>query len=251
MSDGFIGVLLLLLMLVAVVLIFGLSLPKAKGLIGEMTVSSILSLLNGDEYKIINNVVLNTQGRTAQIDHLVIGDFGIFVIETKNYKGWIFGNENSEYWTQVLYKRKEKLYNPIRQNFGHILALKNSLREYPHIKYVSVIVFFSKATIRVNTITAVTYAAKLPEFIRKHKEVHLTKSEKEEIVEKINAINARDKYDKRAHIELIKQRVKNKERSIRQKKCPQCGRDLVLRKGKFGEFLGCSSFPACKFTCNT
>jgi len=54
----------------------------------------------------------------------VVSNYGIFVIETKNYKGWIIGNEFDDYWTQVIFKRKEKLYNPIKQNYGHIQALK-------------------------------------------------------------------------------------------------------------------------------
>lgn len=58
----------------------------------------------------------------ALIDHVVISKYGVFVIETKNYRGWIIGNEKSEYWTQVIYKRKERLYNPIKQNYGHIKA---------------------------------------------------------------------------------------------------------------------------------
>lgn len=81
---------------------------KIKGIIGEKTVSSILNLLDKSEYKIINDVVLKAGNTTTQIDHLVISNFGIFVIETKNYKGWILGYENSEYWTQVIFKRKEK-----------------------------------------------------------------------------------------------------------------------------------------------
>ena len=64
-----------------------------------------------------------------QIDHVVVSRKGIFVLETKNYTGWIFGNENSQNWTQVIYKRKEKFYNPIWQNFDHIQALKEFLGE--------------------------------------------------------------------------------------------------------------------------
>jgi len=65
-------------------------------------------------------------GRTVQIDELIISQSGIYVIEVKNYKGWIFGNIHNEYWTQCLvagYKStptKNKLYNPIKQNQGHI-----------------------------------------------------------------------------------------------------------------------------------
>ncbi len=32
--------------------------------------------------------------------------------------------------------------------------------------------------------------------------------------------------------------------------CPECGSDLVKRKGRFGEFIACSNFPKCKYTKN-
>ncbi|MDD3324752.1 MAG: type I DNA topoisomerase [Sulfurospirillaceae bacterium] len=33
-------------------------------------------------------------------------------------------------------------------------------------------------------------------------------------------------------------------------KCPQCGEELVKRKGRFGEFIACSTYPTCKYTQN-
>lgn len=243
--------LLILLIFVAVFVVFGLFKTEIKGFLGEKIVSSILYLLDGSKYKVVNNVVLNTGGRISQIDHLVVSDYGIFVIETKNYKGWIFGDENSEYWTQVLYKRKEKFYNPIRQNFGHILALKNRLGEFPDTKYIPIIVFLPKAKIKVSTSTEVTYTYKLLNVIRKHSTVvSLTENEKEKIFQKINSINARATYKRSQHVRSINQRIQKRENSIKEGRCPQCGDVLILRSGKFGRFLGCSSYPRCKFTKN-
>jgi hypothetical protein len=51
----------------------------------------------------------SVKGKTTQIDHVVVSEYGVFVIETKNYTGWIVGDEKSDYWTQVIYKRKERL----------------------------------------------------------------------------------------------------------------------------------------------
>lgn len=65
---------------------------KIKGKIGEISVASRLNLLNHNDYKILNNVILQTKnGGTVQIDHIIVSVYGIFVIETKNYKGWISG----------------------------------------------------------------------------------------------------------------------------------------------------------------
>jgi hypothetical protein len=109
--------------------------PRIKGVVGEQTTAFKLSRLNRAKYKVINNLVLNVSGKTSQIDHVIISDFGIFVIETKNLKGWILGEENSEYWTQVIYQRKKKFYNPIRQNQGHIRALEHYLRGFLQCKF--------------------------------------------------------------------------------------------------------------------
>ena len=160
--------LILLISFIILILIWFLFKPKIKGIIGEKTTSSILLFLDKSKYKVINNVVLKSGDKTSQIDHIVISDYGIFVIETKNYKGWILGSENSEYWTQVIYKRKEKLYNPIRQNLSHIKALKDCLYEFPDIDYKSIIVFSSKAAIKVNTSTDVINSYQLHQHQPQH-----------------------------------------------------------------------------------
>lgn len=59
-----------------------------------------------DEYHIFNDLFFENNGYTTQIDHVVVSPYGVFVIETKGYKGWILGGENSDYWTQVIYKFK-------------------------------------------------------------------------------------------------------------------------------------------------
>jgi hypothetical protein len=223
---------------------------KIKGVIGEKTTSSILYFLDKSKYKVINNIVLEAAGKSTQIDHIVISDFGVFVIETKYYKGWILGGEHSEYWTQVIYKRKEKFYNPIRQNLGHIRALKSCLGEYPNLEYISIIVFPSKADIKVITNTEVVYSNQLINTIKKYTDVNLIENDKETIFQRINAFNLIDTYDKSDHVKSIKQRIQRRKESIKENKCPQCGGDLVERNGKFGTFLSCSSYPKCKFTLN-
>jgi hypothetical protein len=237
-----------LLLFIALIVLLKLFKSDIKGVIGEQTVSLYLRSLDKSKYKVIHNVVLESGQYTSQIDHIVISDFGVFVIETKNYKGWILGNEHSEYWTQVIYNRKEKLYNPIRQNSGHIKTLKKCLPEYPSIEYKSIIVFSSRATIKVNTITDVVYTSRLIRTIKRYTSSTLSETEKENIYKKINALNRIATYDKRQHIKAIKQRIEKRENSIRENNCPQCGGGLILRKGKFGDFLGCTNYPKCTNT---
>lgn len=240
----------ILITLILVLIFWRVFRVKIKGVIGEKTTASILYLLDKSKYKVINNIVLDAAGKTTQIDHIVISDFGVFVIETKNYKGWILGGENSEYWTQVIYKRKEKLYNPIRQNIGHIRALKNCLKEYPDLKYISIIVFPPKSDIKVKTNTDVVYSHQLLKTIKKYTDVNLMETDREAIFHTISASNLIDTYNKRDHIQSIKNRIQRRKQSVRENKCPQCGGNLVKRTGKFGTFLGCSSYPLCKFTLN-
>ena len=80
-----------------------------KGAYAEDRVARRLSQLP-EEYQVFNDVYIRSGGRSVQIDHVVISRYGVFVIETKNYKGWVYGSENAEYWTQNIYGHKYKLY---------------------------------------------------------------------------------------------------------------------------------------------
>lgn len=120
----------LLLLLLLVLLARWIKSKEAEwiGLYGEYKVrkaiKKIESTLSG-KYNALHNLYIPKQdGSTSQIDHVILSDQGLFVIETKNYSGWIFGDETSKYWTQVIYKRKEKFLNPILQNKGHIKVLR-------------------------------------------------------------------------------------------------------------------------------
>lgn len=177
---------------------------RIKGKIGEVTTSFILKRLNKSKYRVINNVVLNIGGKTSQIDHVVISNFGVFVIETKNQKGWILGGEHSEYWTQVIYKRKDKFYNPIRQNQGHVFALRHFLQEYPSIRFVPIVVFFTNATIKVKTTSEVVYTNCLLKTIRKFSDVVLSENEKEAIFHRITSVNIKKDYNSSQHVAAIK-----------------------------------------------
>lgn len=115
--------------LIVIILVFSamLYLRFNKGKIAEKMVHYKLMQLP-EEYHVIDDVLFMSNGRSTQIDHIVVSPYAIFVIETKGYKGWILGGENSEYWTQIIYKRKSTFYNPIHQNDGHIRFLKFLLK---------------------------------------------------------------------------------------------------------------------------
>lgn len=237
----------ILIVSIIIIIFWKLYSPKIKGIIGEKSISSILYLLDKSKYTVINNIVLKRDTKTSQIDHVVISDFGIFVIETKNYKGWIVGNEKSEHWTQVLFKRKQRFYNPINQNLGHIKVLKTYLSKYPSINYIPIVVFLSKSDIKVKTTHDIINSRQLIQTIKKYNEINIEKREKEDIYKIINEANLVDTYDKTEHIKSIKKLIQKRKSDIQDNKCPQCGGKLVLRNGEYGEFLGCTSYPRCKF----
>lgn len=70
--------------------------PRIKGYLGEAAVASRLGKLPQEHYRVFNDIMLQTKRGTTQIDHIVVSIYGIFVIETKNYKGWITGSEFAE-----------------------------------------------------------------------------------------------------------------------------------------------------------
>ena len=122
--------------------------PESKGKRGENYVAKILGdTIIGEQYVINNLLFQNEKGQSCQIDHFFINKFGIWVIETKNYAGTIYGQENQREWTQVLAHGHEinKFYNPIKQNATHIYHLSNYLK----VKkvFVNVVVFLSNADI--------------------------------------------------------------------------------------------------------
>ena len=92
---------------------------KVTGDQGELKLSSMLKSLP-KEYHVIDNVLLQKKKGSTQLDHVIVCPFGIFIIETKNHKGMIFGDSYGQVWTQVLRNGHFKMYSPVLQNQGHI-----------------------------------------------------------------------------------------------------------------------------------
>lgn len=110
----------------------------SKGEMGEWQVHNILTQLP-EEYTLFDDVVLKTSNGTVQIDHVVVSKYGVFAIETKNYRGEIYGDDNRQDWTQIIvtnvnyrkkwwktysYVTKNHFYNPVKQSLSHIKIIK-------------------------------------------------------------------------------------------------------------------------------
>lgn len=120
-----------------------------RGRLGEDRVVSALKPLPYNNRILRNLLITDDSGSSTEIDLVCITSMGVYVIESKNYNGWIFGSLDQQHWTQVFANQtKNKFYNPILQNVGHIKALKKKLSKYPEIDYYSVIVFSDDATLK-------------------------------------------------------------------------------------------------------
>jgi hypothetical protein len=99
------------------------------GWLGETaTAIALNSMLDSSIYRRLDNLIIpSNRCRTAQIDHAIVSAFGIFVIETKNYAGRIYGDANSPEWHQGLCDISHPFPNPLRQNYGHVKALAGLL----------------------------------------------------------------------------------------------------------------------------
>src|SRR5690554_494610 len=129
-----------------------------KGVMGELIVNLLLRVfLPKANYHLIKNVTLPTDDGTTQINHIVISRYGIFVIETKNMKGWIFGTAKQAQWTQKIFKKSYKFQNPLQQNYKHTKALEQCLAINPTAIF-SVIVFVGENRFKTNMPENVTYA---------------------------------------------------------------------------------------------
>jgi len=222
--------------------------PVIKGWLGEKTIALYLKMLPQDDYVIINDVILPNESGTTQIDHIVVSVYGIFVIETKNYTGWIYGSEKSAQWTLNIYGKKSSFMNPIRQNFAHIKAIESSLSDYPGVPIIPIIAFSANCDLKVKTTTHVVYFHRVVQVIRKYKEKVIDPADVSKIVSLLRNADIKTYETKKEHVELVKEKKTAFENAAAGGACPKCGGLLIERNGNNGSFIGCSNYPKCRFT---
>jgi hypothetical protein len=118
---------------------------------GEILVRrEIMNNFSSKSWYLFNNVTLRTENGTTQIDHILISQYGVFVIETKHYKGWLFGDANSKKWTQVIFGYKYKFQNPLHQNYKHIKIVQSTLDFLPSEQVTGLVVFTGDAEFKTS-----------------------------------------------------------------------------------------------------
>ena len=253
------SIILISIIVIFVVLRVWYSSPKNIGKFGEKRVAIKLDWLS-NEYITLNDILLPTNYGTTQIDHIVVSPYGIFVIETKNYKGRIFGHENSDEWVQSLLGKKRlwgwsseqyKLRNPIRQNVAHTLAVKAILKEVGNFPIIPIVAFSDRAELHITTPNHIVINwSYLRSTIMMYRAQCILQEDIQLIVNKLSAANITADGSIENHVRNIQSIKYNRDMAIANGKCPKCGGILVPRKGKFGSFLGCSNYPKCTFTHN-
>lgn len=236
-------------LLFAIVVLVVLKLPIVKGAIGELIVKALIGRSSdkpGKEKFVINNLLLQIEeGKTSQTDHIVINKNGVFVIETKNYSGRIYGDDVRKEWTQVLNygKVKNHFYSPVKQNAVHMHRITEFLPEDIPV-YAAVV--FVKGNIEYIKSKYVYTLFGLYSKLNTPGERQLSIEEMKNAYELLVQNNKSGTISNREHIENIN----NTKKDIANHICPRCGGTLVVRNGKRGAFLGCSNYPECRFTAN-
>lgn len=254
-----------------------------KGKYGEYLTYRNLMGIEGHKKYIFNCYIPKENGETTEIDVIMIHETGIYVFESKNYSGWIFGTENSRQWTQTLPAGKGKSHkshflNPIMQNKLHIKWLRSYLNA--ELPIFSFIVFSDRCTLKDIKLTSDTHTvinrynvrAAVRNVIIANRGV-LTAEDIDLLYKQLYELTQVSDAVKQAHVQRINERnqaerepspviitpaqseISVQNANVPERVCPQCGARLVLRTARRGEnagnqFWGCSSFPKCRFTEN-
>jgi len=152
--------------------------------LGEALVADEIGAGLKRPHTLLNNVTLQVGEKTTQIDHILVADNGIYVIETKHYGGWIFGDVQVSQWTQVIYKKKSKFLNPVHQNYGHLKAIQ-ALFNLPNDTFVSVVVFTHDAEFKTDLGPGVVKLHDLLDYLSAERPVQLDERKMAYIVGRI------------------------------------------------------------------
>lgn len=246
-----------------------------KGLYGEYLIYSYLKDLSRTNRFLFNVYLPKDNGETTEIDVIMISSSGIYVFESKNYSGWIFGKENQKQWTMTLpsggKSKKFHFLNPIMQNELHIKWLKSILADYEGLPIFSVIAFSNRCTLKNIEYTQRKAEVMKRDAVRayvvqtmKNAPAVLTEQQVQTFYEKLLLYSQVTEEFKQQHIADIKKEtvipaavpvevsapvveeplplvietIESEEPMIQKMICSKCGCEMVLRTAKTGENAG-------------
>ena len=235
---------------------------SATGEAFEAVVGRKLEALEVAGAKVLRNCYFKWgNGVTTEIDCILIFRSGLYVIECKDYSGWIFGDDSNEQWLQTLRSGrrgrciKRRFYNPIRQNQNHINCIRQKLKGYSRVPIYNLVVFGDYCTfkkIENHSSARVIKASSLYETILQLDRAttfRLSNPDIQKIYFLLSRAVCTDSEVRQQHIYTVEKIKENKEfeKNYRGPSCPRCGAALVLRRGKYGSFYGCSRYPECTY----
>lgn len=222
-----------------------------RGKQGEWFVNDNISALP-EGYHVINDLLIRFGSyQSCQIDHVVVSTKGIFVIETKNLNGTIVGDGNKDYWTQYLGGKDFNLYNPEKQNNGHINCLKLLLRSVADKDFHSIVAFTNRSELKLRNLKgAVIHISQIRHHILQFQEPCIPEEKIPLIVNLLTKYTSYSREEEVAHKREVREIQSRRQERIAAGRCPNCGGDLVERRGTYGTFWGCSNFPKCRYTTN-
>lgn len=219
-----------------------------RGWLGEKkTTFNMWLSLNTNVYQRFHDVIITANNGTTQIDHILVSTYGVFIVETKNIKGWIFGSEEQAKWMQSLYRKKYSFQNPLRQTFRQKKILSEFL-DLDEFVIHTIIYFVGDCEFKTNMPPNVIKSG-LGSHIKKYREHLLSSEEIKRISNQLEKHMSVSTITTKDHIKSLR------ERHGSTTVCPRCGSNLVERTARNGpksgsQFLGCENYPRCRFTKN-
>jgi restriction system protein len=233
------------LVLGSVVVVLLLRSAWFKGRRGERRIrATIRRRLDRNKYRSLHDLTLPTLDGTTQIDHVIVSQFGVFVNETKNLTGWIFGDERARRWTQVIFRRRYRFQNPLHQNYQHLKAVQTLLDLEPRCLH-SVVVFAGNGKFKTIMPPNVLERRRLIHYIKSKTGILLSDAQVEDSIRTLEEHGMKPAA-RRTH-------VRNLRNNQRNPTCPRCGSAMLLRTGRSGpnpggQFWGCAGYPRCRAT---
>lgn len=208
-----------------------------RGYEGERYIRSVLGETVVGERYIAHDFIFEKDYMFTQIDHIVVNTYGIFVIETKNMVGYIYGDDTKNQWTQVCDDGTVRVFeNPVKQNEKHVNIIKSVLGDMP----VYSIVVFAQDNVENIRSDYVVASYQLKRALYKGKPT-LNDRQMRTVCESLQRYRSKMSHAK------FEQRMIHYKECLRNNVCPRCGGNLVIRNGKYEDFYGCSNYPKCKF----
>ena len=206
---------------------------------------------------VLHDVLIDgANGYTSQIDLILVGNKGVYVVEMKMFDGAkIYGDTKNTNWNYYKNGRKYEIYSPLKQNKKHVDYLKTFLKDFGDVPCFSIITMVcddfkisgdkKDDTIICNSLPAMERAIYK---IAEDKPFVFDDIKKRQIFDYIKNHQHTGKDARIEHKQKVMAYKDSLEEMKEQKMCPYCKTELVLREGKNGKFYGCSNYPRCDYT---